>query len=407
MNRDIKRNFRHFVTVTLLQRLTLLCSSGTLMQTFLLSVGFSADEAYIHATIVQAVGVLSILLCSGVADKGNIIRRTALVHLPITLTFLLYLPLCFSHGGGILPLALLLGTTVIQQFSMGIRTVFIYKLPYYVFTAADYAKEVTVECVFSAFVSAGVGKLFQVLSQFFSYSTIMAVAFITSAVMSALCAALYLRMKVLFHTEAENHDQKGLSFPTRMVKHPLFYLLLIPNFLRGFVSGVVGIIAIAAIANGYNDQLTSDMVTVEAISLLVTSLVFGALIRKLSPRWGILIGSLLFLAFPILLVKEQPITFLIAYSLVILGRNLVDVAVPAALMYVVPVEIAGHYHAWRMALWYLGSLVATATATSITTELLFIIALVGQLISGAAFFFLRIMKPDTDKAATEDAKIET
>ena len=73
-----------------------------------------------------------------------------------------------------------------------------------------------------------------------------------------------------------------------------------------------------------------------------------------------------------------------------IGRTLVDYAVPSMLLQVVPVEIAGPYHAWRMALQNAGMLLATTLATMIPIPYLLAAAAIFQLISG--FSFSRIVK---------------
>ena len=76
----------------------LLCSTGPLMQTFLSSIGFSEQQIYMHATLFQAVNVITILLCSRFADTKKVLLRTALIQIPGAILFLGYLPLCLSRN---------------------------------------------------------------------------------------------------------------------------------------------------------------------------------------------------------------------------------------------------------------------------------------------------------------------
>ena len=85
-----------------------------------------------------------------------------------------------------------------------------------------------------------------------------------------------------------------------------------------------------------------------------------------------------------LLIKSSTL-FLIMYIVIMVGRTLVDYAVPSMLLQVVPVEIAGPYHAWRMALQNAGMLIATSLATITPIPYLLAAAAVFQLISGLSF----------------------
>ena len=81
--------------------------------------------------------------------------------------------------------------------------------------------------------------------------------------------------------------------------------------------------------------------------------------------------------------------FLAIFALLTFGRTLVDYAIPAALLYMVPVEIAGTYNAWRMILLNGGTMLATITASFLPLPALFTIALICQLITGFNYFIVK------------------
>ena len=122
---------------------------------------------------------------------------------------------------------------------------------------------------------------------------------------------------------------------------------------------------------------------------MLACFLFSIISRRVSPRYSILCGSLCFAAFPLLLVPKKPILFLAIFALLIFGRTLVDYAIPAALLYMVPVEIAGTYNAWRMILLNGGTMLATITASFLPLPALFTIALICQLITGLNYFIFK------------------
>ena len=65
---------------------------------------------------------------------------------------------------------------------------------------------------------------------------------------------------------------------------------------------------------------------------------------------------------------------------------------PAALLYAVPVEIAGTYNAWRMILHNGGTMLVTVIAGFIPRSALLWISLGCQVVSGVNFFTAKVMR---------------
>ena len=70
------RNKLFGVLIVALRTTALLCATGTLMQTFLSTLGFSERWIYLHSTLVQATSMLTILIGVRFADK-NLLARAA------------------------------------------------------------------------------------------------------------------------------------------------------------------------------------------------------------------------------------------------------------------------------------------------------------------------------------------
>jgi len=134
------------------------------------------------------------------------------------------------------------------------------------------------------------------------------------------------------------------------------------------------------------------MVSVQSLATLAACALFAVISSRIHPRYVILFGSCCFLTLPVLLCQNRPILYLTMYAILLFGRTLIDYAVPSALLYAVPVEIAGTYNAWRMILHNGGTMLATVVAGFIPLPALLIISLVCQLISGINFFTARVMR---------------
>ena len=185
-----------------------------------------------------------------------------------------------------------------------------------------------------------------------------------------------------------------------MFKMPIFYQLFAPNLFRGFAGGVTLVFAVVASLLSYETEILTALTTTQSISILLGCLFYGAFTRRHQARWLILVGSLLFLLFPLVAIPNTPILFLIVTSIVLFGRTLVDYAIPDSLLIAVPTEIAGPYHAWRMILNYAGQLVGTAVAAVLPLPILFVFVIGSQLVCGLGYFFARVMRPKRTPSAT-------
>mgnify|MGYP002514845147 CR=1 FL=1 len=147
------------------------------MQTFLSSIGFTEQQIYMHATMFQAVNVLTILLCARFADTKNVLLRTALVQLPGALLFLGYLPLCLSRDVSAASYVWLLVISILQSAVFALHTVCEYKIPYYIYRADAYGSVLAVCGIISSVVSFAVGSAMSALSTRYSYPSLMIGAF--------------------------------------------------------------------------------------------------------------------------------------------------------------------------------------------------------------------------------------
>lgn len=386
------------IIISALRTAALLCASGTLIQTFIETLGFSSQLNYIHTTVLQVANVATIIVGANWADKGNIIKRTAVVNFPMAILFLMYVPFCFvkfEETGSVFPFIMLLAVGVMQMITVGLHTVCDYKLPYFVFKPEEYGVVTSISGVVGSVISLGVSALISTLSTKIPYVKLMAFAFVLSAIFVAVAGILILHQKSLINMDEVQLTKKDAkSVPLKDVfTHPAFSRLFVANLLRGFASGALGVLAIAAFDLGFDETVTSALVSVQSVAGFAGCIVFGTLSMYIHPRVLIFCGSLGYLLLPLML-GDNEIVFLAVAGVVIFGRTIIDYAVPTALIRVVPVEIAGPYNAWRMVLQSGGTLIATSVAAFISTELLFGIAIVFQLISGTIFMLDKIMRKD-------------
>jgi hypothetical protein len=356
------------------------------MQTFLVTLGFDSEQSYLHSTLLQASNVLTILLASNWASNGSPIKRSAFTTIPIGLLFLFYIPIAISNEATPISYVLLCAIGIIQQIAYGLFTVCEYKTPYYIYKADEYGMMLSICGIISSVFSLLLGYLISFLTSRFAFAEIMKFAFAVSAALMLIAF-----VSIYFEKSLRAEDQEETAAPIKkerkrvnLLKIPLFTHLIHANLMRGFATGMIGVLATVALDLGHTEELTASMVYAQSAASLAACACF-AFISKHIPGWVVVItGSVLIIATPFLLIGSSTM-FLILYTVIMVGRTLIDYSIPASLLKVVPVEIAGPYHAWRMALQNAGMLLATTFATVTPIPYLLAATAVFQLISGISY----------------------
>lgn len=373
------------VSVVALCSVALLCTTGPIMQAFLASLGFDSRALYIHSTLVQAANVLTISLCAGWADRGNLIRRAALIQLPRVALFLACLPLCFRGSASLSTFLAITTICLLQSVCIALYTVCEYKLPYFIWTPEDYGPLSAVSGIVAGLLSLVMGVVVTQLAGVLPYNRLMLYACVVSAGLIGLSAALVALLRPLPGTvHPPIPRQRGIA-QLSVFRQPVFYRMLPANLARGFATGTTTVMAAVALDLGHSEETVTALVTFQSIATLAGCGIFGVAVKRASSRWILLLGSLSFLLLPLVLQGNATL-FLAIYTVVILGRTFVDYAVPVILRFAVPAEAAGPYNAWRMLLHNAGTLLATTVAAFIPLEALLILTVVLQLYSGFCYF---------------------
>ena len=363
----------------------LICATGTLMQTFLASLGFESSQIYMHSTLLQAANVLTIILASNWANNGSPIKKSAFTTIPIGLLFLCYIPIAIANQATPISYALLIAIGIVQQIAYGFFTVCEYKTPYYIYKADEYGMMLSVCGIISSLFSLLMGYVIAYLTARFPFVEIMKFAFVISAVLMLIAfVAIYFEKSLRIEEKTETSAAPKEKTRVNLMKTPVFTCLIHANLLRGFAAGVISVLAAVALDLGHNEALTASMVSAQSLASLVACAFFALVSKKISERALVIGGSLFVGLIPLLLINNSSL-FLTIYTVIMVGRTLIDYGVPSMLLKVVPVEIAGPYHAWRMVLQNAGMLIATTLAAVMPIPYLLAAAAVFQLISGVSF----------------------
>lgn len=389
-----EHNNLYFILATALRTVALLCVTGPIMQTFLASIGFSSQWIYIHTSIVQAVNILTISLCSTWADQGNVIRRTVIVEIPYALLYLLYIPLCIWKSASLQSFIILTGICLLQSICIALWTICEYKLPYFIFTPKGYGSVLSISGIVGSLISLATGVIIAWLSDLLSYSTLMLWACGVSVILMTACALLHSALKPIEQApQTGNTPAAGKTSQLEIFKYPVFRRLIPANLMRGFCYGTTTIFAAIALDLGFDQSVSTALVSVQSVATLLGCALFGLGISFVSPRLITLIGSLTFALIPLMLIPCE-ISFLAVLALVYLGRTLVDYSVPSILRAAIPVQLAGPFNAWRMLLHNAGTLLATTIAAVLPVSWLLAVTMVCQIVSGLHYFLSKDLQTE-------------
>lgn len=392
--KQTNHNKSFFIIAMGLRTVALLCVTGPIMQTFLASIGFSSQWIYIHTSIVQAVNILTISLCSTWADRGSVIKRTAFVELPYALLYILYIPLCLWKSASLMSFLLLTGICLLQSVCIALWTICEYKLPYYIFTPREYGAVLSIGGIVGGLISLGAGMVIAQLSSVLSYSTLMLSACAVSLALMLACTALHLGLKPISDAPVSSGPAEKKISQLEAFRYPLFRRMIPANLMRGFGYGTTTIFAAIALDLGFDQSVSTALVSAQSIAALAGCSLVGIALTIVAPRVVTLAGSLTFLLIPLMLIPNK-FVFLTVFALVYLGRTLVDYSVPAILRAAIPVQIAGPFNAWRMLLHNGGTLIATTIAAFIPVSWLLALTVVFQLISGLHYFIAKDLRTDS------------
>ena len=392
--KQTNHNKAFFIIAMGLRTVALLCVTGPIMQTFLASVGFSSQWIYIHTSIVQAVNILTISLCSTWADRGNVIKRTAFVELPYALLYLLYIPLCIWKSASLASFLMLTGICLVQSVCIALWTICEYKLPYFIFSPREYGSALSIGGIVGGLISLGAGVIITRLSTVMSYAELMLSSCLVSVLLMLACTAFHLGLKPVADapiTVSGNAVKKMGQL--EIFRYPLFRKMIPANLMRGFGYGTTTIFAAIALDLGFDTSVSTALVSAQSIASLVGCALFGVSISVIPPRFITLAGSLTFCLIPLMLIPNK-FVFLAVFALVYLGRTFVDYSVPSILRAAIPVQQAGPFNAWRMLLHNAGTLIATTIAAFIPVTWLLVLTVVFQLCSGLHYFFCKELLAD-------------
>lgn len=380
--------------------------AGTLLQTFLAAHGVPVDRIGMLAAALSMVQMVSMLLFSAAVDRlREPLKKSAALLGCMPLYYVVMLLFTFwaeAPAGALFGAVLAAG--VVQSVLLGLNGILDYRVPYQIIDMRHYARLNSYQGITSGIAAVCIGSLTTFLLSRFHIDRVMSAMYALSAmcmVGASLCTRA-MKPVMLVQEAAEKKDSGLLA----TLKLPAFRVLFLPNLMRGFNTGVIGMLATIGIHElGIHAAQSSAMGVIATVASIVGAYGFLHLARRFRAHWLYFGASAAMCALlPMLMAGRNFSVFAAVYLVLLLGQSVADNAAPVLVAKIVPYECIGSFTAVRIGLFQggisLGSIAAGAALGRIPVVWLLLFSGMMQLISGLVYWLFARKQP----AVREDGR---
>ncbi len=384
-------NKTRFYFISILWNLVFMVSGGAILQTVLLEIGFGEENTNQFFAIMQAVQIGTILLFSFWADRvKKVIRAYGLCHASVIPLLALALIICSSrtqYNGTMYILFLSAG--IFFNIFYGVSTVIALKLPYLIMDMHDYARVSAVTGLLGGIVALGYSSLLSYLQFRLDFFQLMSGAYALTFLLLMGCMIATFTLRKTHHVEV---SKRRPAAQINYFTYKPFSKLIIPNVIRGFGSGILGMaVTVGYYVGSLNSQSASVLVAIGNLVTILGCAVYSLIAGKVNERTIILAsaaGVCIFM--PMMTVFSTTATFLVFYGIACFFRVFVDYGIPVAVTRIANYENMGQYSAGRMLLNSLGTMLSGFLCVPMFrlfgVNITMVISAVMQLITGISYY---------------------
>ncbi len=373
--------------------------SGNYIIMFLVNAGVTSAGIGIFNSIGSFVSLGSMFLCGLIGDKLKDIRKTITISFAsLSVFYLVMIYFSIVHFGPNVVLITTILLHAVTSFVYGFRNVLEYKLVYLITDIRRYARVTAVTGLITGIVGVSAGFVISLIIDNVPYYPAMTGFFI----LGLLLIVIICLINQSFVIQREHHDDDAPKAVKAskdrengflgVLRSRHFYVLAIPNLIRGISTGLLGLVLVIGIEElAMNATDSSILNTVGMASTFAGNLVFSYLSDKVSARTLCLVSaSIVMITIPFSIVSGK-LWFYALYFVGISARYIVDGTIPVMVTQIVPYEQMGAYTSLRMMLMTGGSSIASLVGGlligNISSFLLFAIA-AGMLLICVVVYYL-------------------
>lgn len=339
---------------------------GAIMQQFLLDREISNFLVGLFTSLVSAVYMVSTMLFAGLSERTDApLKRCTRVMLAVAVFSAAYLPITFWDLGPTATIILASLLTVVLHFFHSCKYIYDYRINYQIIDAEHYGTMVFLSSAFTGVGGVAFSWLFSYMIDHNTAGNPYFICMILTVVLLLLTVVFNSRLKPIYPLPTAKAERKTLAQQLREILHEeSFRKLLLPNLLRGVTLSVTGCIVLIAAVMGIDESGRAKIPLIQALATAMASVVY-MLLSKFMKVGGInIVGGALTCAL-IFLPWNNTWGFLIVLFIGILGRVIVDNAVPTMLFPIIDPRIAGSYNAWRCVLYSLCMIIMTPVVSAL------------------------------------------
>jgi len=359
---------------------------GSVLQTFMLEKDISEDSVGLYFSVMQVIQILTILFFSKLADRiKNVIKAYGVLYLMYIPFILVLICLCFYDSEGVLLPIMIFG--IVANLAMGLSNILTYKLPYHIMDMKNYGSWNGIAGLLSSVIAFLFSFMMTFLQKKFEYITAVKYIYIATLVLAVLAAVVTFSMK---RVESNNIKKSGDTNNISLLKYKPFTVMVIPNLLRGFNSGIVSMAVIIGYFVGLLDSFSASVLLIVTQVASVLGYVVYTWFAGREKTMLLVCSIVMLLSLPGMIMKDTTV-FLAVYGIAQMMITIIGVAVPTAVVRLIDYEVAGQYNGGRMLLHTAGtffaSLLCSTMLKTIGPPATLIVAGFAQLVSGVWYFW--------------------
>lgn len=394
MSLSKESNYQKYIISNILFRMGTLFCLGAIVQAFMLKIGVTEEQVYLYNSIMQGIQVAVMFVMLFVSDK---IKNVKTVVAAVSCSFILLFIVLII--GALLPtvnglyLAVLFIVAGVSYVGYGVHSILMYVLPYGVLNMEDYGKVTGIIGGIGGLITFGTSLLHSFVVSVFDYNVSMIVFFVLASACLILSGLSCFMMK----EQGENVSEIQKRDFAKVLKNKSTYILLIPNFLRGITTGIIGIVTVIAISMGIAQTESASYINViTQLAILIGSFGFAFVCKKLKTR-NVLLASVVLVGvfLPCTVINQNLSTFLILYGIMYVFSIFVDTSIPVLVTEIIPRDEIGGYTSIRMMVFTAGASVSTLIITPVVNLVgyvgLLTLASVCLLICGLVYFIVAVL----------------
>ena len=339
-----------------LYQAVLLIATGPLLQSFMLEMGMSADVVSRLVSVFQVVQGAIMLLCASLTERIKNVTKVCAILVSNPLCLLLVMLFYGITGAeNALPGAyfMVLAGGCLTNVLLGVYNVLIYKRPYHIMDMRDYGRITANGSVYIGVVGMLISFFLTFCMGKFSFLNVIRGFSFVSIIVVVLACLIAASFRKIENTESYT---KPTGEKINLFRYRPFYILIIPNLLRGISAGVYSVSVTIGYYFGILDSVSSSFMN---IAVHVGTILGGVFYVWATKKWStakiILIFTVLSAVFrPLMLIGNSAAVYIIFYTASYIVITVFSMAIPVSVTEFVDYHVMGRYTAWRMMLQTIG-----------------------------------------------------